>query len=195
MDDKQLKSLPGIGADLAGKLADLDQNRGLQGPSRSDRKDPARPDRVAAPARPGSQAGADAQREAAHQGRQGSQAGDRSRRAAHRARLRPQDGNATGEALAEEKPSRRAAPDVRRGGAVGACSAAPICAMSRAVEQVEVAGSFRRRKETVGDLDLLAISTAPAAVMDHFARFSRNREGAGQGRDQIQRRAERRVAG
>ena len=41
-----------------------------------------------------------------------------------------------------------------------------------AVEHVEVAGSFRRRKETVGDLDVLALSASPAAVMDHLASFS-----------------------
>jgi DNA polymerase (family 10) len=43
---------------------------------------------------------------------------------------------------------------------------------SPAVEHVEVAGSFRRCKETVGDLDVLALSTAPMAVMDHLVRFA-----------------------
>jgi DNA polymerase (family 10) len=42
---------------------------------------------------------------------------------------------------------------------------------SRAVERIEAAGSFRRRKETVGDLDLLAISSKPAAVMDQLVSF------------------------
>ncbi len=37
------------------------------------------------------------------------------------------------------------------------------------VEQVSAAGSFRRRKETVGDLDVLATSTDHAAVMDALA--------------------------
>lgn len=36
------------------------------------------------------------------------------------------------------------------------------------VRRVAVAGSFRRRLETVGDLDLLASSARPAEVMDHF---------------------------
>jgi len=36
------------------------------------------------------------------------------------------------------------------------------------VKQVEVAGSLRRMKETIGDVDLLVISTAPARVMDFF---------------------------
>ncbi|MFQ5541630.1 MAG: DNA polymerase/3'-5' exonuclease PolX, partial [Candidatus Binatia bacterium] len=36
------------------------------------------------------------------------------------------------------------------------------------VEGVEVAGSIRRRKETVGDADILAISRKPERVMDFF---------------------------
>ncbi|MBT4693183.1 MAG: DNA polymerase/3'-5' exonuclease PolX [Planctomycetaceae bacterium] len=40
-----------------------------------------------------------------------------------------------------------------------------------AVERIELAGSYRRGRETVGDLDLLVISTKPADVMDCFAEF------------------------
>ncbi|HHP7235754.1 MAG TPA: DNA polymerase/3'-5' exonuclease PolX [Desulfobacterales bacterium] len=36
------------------------------------------------------------------------------------------------------------------------------------IEQITVAGSFRRRKETVGDLDILVTCNDPAAVMNHF---------------------------
>jgi DNA polymerase (family X) len=36
------------------------------------------------------------------------------------------------------------------------------------VERLEVAGSYRRRKETVGDIDLLAIASQPLAVMERF---------------------------
>lgn len=36
------------------------------------------------------------------------------------------------------------------------------------VERIEVAGSLRRRKETVGDIDILVISKKPTAVMDFF---------------------------
>jgi len=39
------------------------------------------------------------------------------------------------------------------------------------IGQLEFAGSYRRGKETVGDLDLLATSTDATAVMDHFAKF------------------------
>ncbi len=41
-----------------------------------------------------------------------------------------------------------------------------------AIAQMEFAGSYRRGKETVGDLDLLVTSTDSAAVMDHFAAFA-----------------------
>ncbi|KYJ87297.1 DNA polymerase/3'-5' exonuclease PolX [Sulfurovum riftiae] len=38
-------------------------------------------------------------------------------------------------------------------------------------EQVTVAGSFRRRKETVGDLDILATSKEPSALIDYFVKY------------------------
>ncbi|MBN2292901.1 MAG: DNA polymerase/3'-5' exonuclease PolX [Pirellulales bacterium] len=40
-----------------------------------------------------------------------------------------------------------------------------------AIERIEPAGSYRRAKETVGDLDFLAIAEDIDAVMDHFAAF------------------------
>jgi DNA polymerase (family 10) len=39
------------------------------------------------------------------------------------------------------------------------------------VEKIEPAGSYRRGKETVGDLDFLALADDATGVMDHFARF------------------------
>ena len=39
----------------------------------------------------------------------------------------------------------------------------------KSVKQVDVAGSFRRRRETIGDLDLLATSSQPETVMDELA--------------------------
>ena len=41
----------------------------------------------------------------------------------------------------------------------------------RGVRSVDVAGSFRRRKETVGDLDLLVTSDRDAPVMPRFVRY------------------------
>jgi DNA polymerase (family 10) len=40
-----------------------------------------------------------------------------------------------------------------------------------AVDRVEIAGSLRRRVETVGDLDILVTSDRPARVLDHFVRL------------------------
>ena len=38
-------------------------------------------------------------------------------------------------------------------------------------ERMEVAGSYRRRKETVGDIDILVLSAEPEPVMEHFLAF------------------------
>ncbi|HTM55707.1 MAG TPA: DNA polymerase/3'-5' exonuclease PolX [Pirellulales bacterium] len=40
------------------------------------------------------------------------------------------------------------------------------------VAQLEIAGSYRRGKETIGDLDFLVVSDNAEAVMDHFAALS-----------------------
>jgi len=39
------------------------------------------------------------------------------------------------------------------------------------VEQIEFAGSYRRRKDTIGDLDILVTSQSPKEVMERFAEF------------------------
>ncbi len=44
-------------------------------------------------------------------------------------------------------------------------------AATSGVERVEIAGSYRRRKETVGDLDILAIAAPDSPVMDRFTTF------------------------
>lgn len=41
-----------------------------------------------------------------------------------------------------------------------------------AVQRLDFAGSYRRGKETIGDLDILVISDDNASVMDHFASFA-----------------------
>jgi DNA polymerase (family 10) len=40
-----------------------------------------------------------------------------------------------------------------------------------AIERLEVAGSYRRRRETVGDVDLLAIASQPIPVMERFRAY------------------------
>jgi len=39
------------------------------------------------------------------------------------------------------------------------------------ISKINIAGSLRRMKETIGDLDILACSKDPDAVMDHFIRY------------------------
>lgn len=39
------------------------------------------------------------------------------------------------------------------------------------IEQLELAGSYRRGRDTVGDLDILVVADKPAEVMDRFAAF------------------------
>ncbi len=41
------------------------------------------------------------------------------------------------------------------------------------VKRLEVVGSFRRRKETIGDLDILIVSKNPKKVMDFFAKIDK----------------------
>jgi DNA polymerase (family 10) len=56
--------------------------------------------------------------------------------------------------------------------AVAAESVEPIVAdlrASKTVSHIDAAGSYRRRKETVGDLDVLAASDDPSAAMDRLA--------------------------
>jgi DNA polymerase (family 10) len=44
---------------------------------------------------------------------------------------------------------------------------------SSAVAQLEVAGSYRRRKDTVGDIDILVVSSRPAVVVRRFTSYPR----------------------
>ncbi len=41
----------------------------------------------------------------------------------------------------------------------------------QSIEQLELAGSYRRGRDTVGDLDILVVAGTPAEVMDRFAAF------------------------
>lgn len=41
------------------------------------------------------------------------------------------------------------------------------------IAKLDIAGSLRRMKETIGDLDILASSKDPDTVMDHFVRYSK----------------------
>jgi DNA polymerase (family 10) len=51
----------------------------------------------------------------------------------------------------------------------------------RAVATLDVAGSFRRRRDTVGDLDILAVSSEPAAVMKQMIAYPGVKDTLGSG--------------
>ncbi len=54
---------------------------------------------------------------------------------------------------------------------------------SRLFERLEVGGSYRRRQETVGDIDILAIAKKPKAAMDYFVRLPEARRVIAHGED------------
>jgi DNA polymerase (family X) len=49
------------------------------------------------------------------------------------------------------------------------------------IDAIDVAGSFRRRKETIGDLDIVVTSSKPAAVIERFGKFGEVTHVASQG--------------
>ena len=49
------------------------------------------------------------------------------------------------------------------------------------IDEIDVAGSFRRRKETIGDLDIVVTSSKPADVIQRFGKFGDVRQVASQG--------------
>jgi len=55
----------------------------------------------------------------------------------------------------------------------------------KGVEEVTPAGSLRRGKETVGDLDLLVTGRDPARIADHFAAFPRIAQVLAKGKDKV----------
>ncbi len=56
---------------------------------------------------------------------------------------------------------------------------------SKAVEEVTPAGSLRRGRETVGDLDLLVIGSDPVAIADYFTRYSGINQVLAKGEDKV----------
>lgn len=57
-----------------------------------------------------------------------------------------------------------------------------------AVDQMSWAGSYRRGRETVGDLDLLAVASDRAAAMDHFEAYPERTQTIGRGETKLSMR-------
>lgn len=60
---------------------------------------------------------------------------------------------------------------------------------SPAVAQLEVAGSYGRRKDTVGDIDLLVASAHPESVVKRFTSYPRVKQVQGEGPTRSEREA------
>jgi len=97
------------------------------------------------------------------------------KRAAREQRIRGLDGfgPASEENILEAVVFAREARGRIRLGDVRPLAEAAVDHLDSAVERCEPAGSLRRWRETVGDVDLLAAATDPAAAVDRFAGWER----------------------
>lgn len=73
---------------------------------------------------------------------------------------------------AREKAARPARTDIARAGAAAADLLAWL-QEAPGLEKITVAGSFRRRAETVGDLDILAVAADPSGINRRFTGYER----------------------
>ena len=177
--DKRLDDLPGIGADLAGKITGL-MNTGELPLLRELREQvpPGLREIMAVP-------GLGPKRARALYEKQGINSIDRLREAAERHRIREVDGFGP----KTEAAILRGTELIQQSGHRVLLAEAEIFAEAlvrhlRAAAghpRVEVAGSYRRRKETVGDLDILAVCREPKGVMDALAGFESVAEVAARG--------------
>ena len=96
-------------------------------------------------------------------------------RAARSGRIRELPGfGARTEQLIAQRVERAATAEHRQRLADAEQIARPLVAYLRGIDgvkEVEVAGSFRRRRETVGDLDMLVCAARGAKVMDRIVRY------------------------
>jgi DNA polymerase (family 10) len=176
---RELPHLPGIGDDLAGKIREiattgrcalLERLRG--------ELPPALTELLAVP-------GLGPKRVKALHEALGVDTIEQLRAAAEAGRIRavPGFGPKTEQRILEHLRS-RPVPEPRMLLAVARQYAEALAAYLRAtpgVQQVEVAGSYRRRKETVGDLDLLVTAADAAPVMARFTAYDEVREVLSQG--------------
>jgi DNA polymerase (family 10) len=168
-DGRALEELPGIGADLAGKIADICRTGRLPLLAQLTRKTPE--SLVALLRIPG----VGPKRAKLIYQKLGVRTLAQLEKAARAGRVAELRG--MGPAL-EQTILKGIEQDKARSGRVPLAEAEayvrPLVERLRAVpeaEQIEVAGSFRRRSETVGDVDILVASRKPAAVAAAFLSY------------------------
>lgn len=169
-NDEDLTELPGIGEDLAGKIKEIVRTGDLEQLEKIEQRTPP------ALARLLNVAGLGPKRVQKIYEELGVTSVEELREAAEKERIRHLEGLGPKteqkvlqdlEAWSEEEEER-----TRRD--VAEERVEPLLAFLRnikGVEQVEAAGSYRRKKETVGDLDVLAISDAGEQVICQFVEY------------------------
>lgn len=164
-----LCELAGIGADLAGKIEAIVENGGFE---ELDELEGEVPEGLAALS---DLPGLGPKRTAALHRELGIDSLDDLQAAAEAGKVRELDGfGEKTEAKILDAIERRAGQEKRFRLATAEQLAEPLLDHLRAVEGVEraeIAGSYRRRQETVGDLDILVVARDDTVVMDRFAGY------------------------
>jgi DNA polymerase (family 10) len=179
-DDKDLRDLPGIGEDLAGKIEEIVQTGRL-----------AQLDELEQEIAPELSElmtieGLGPQRVQALHKALGIQTLDDLQQAAENGAIREVEGFGakTEEKIRQAVKDRRDEPERLKWILAEQRARDMVAYLEKApgIERVEVAGSFRRCKETVGDLDILVICRKGPPVMDHFTSHEDVREVVSKGR-------------
>ena len=163
--EADLSELPGIGKDLAGKIADIVKSGHFDLLDQLKKKLPGELGDMAALAGPWAEAHQAALRQAQGPHARRSAARHQDRTAARAARLRPGHREEARRAL--EKP----VTEKRFKLSVAEAEAEALVAFLRDSGRVVVAGSYRRRRDTVGDLDMLVTAKHGPPVGDKLARY------------------------
>lgn len=168
-EGKDLSKLPGIGGDLAGKIAEIIETGTLKMLKELEKEVPGDLSALLLIS------GLGPKRVAALHRELGIETLDDLAEAAEKGRIRGLEGfGEKTEKKVLKEVRRRAKAAFRTQLAEAEQVAGPLqayLAETAGVKQVVVAGSYRRRKETVGDLDILATCKRSSKVMDRFTAF------------------------